>query len=69
MVGSIYHDTNDKIVTCVRDNEVFLDIHEVIDADVPQFRELLPCFLEEGANVITFLALEIHEDKGSNYSI
>ena len=34
-----------------------LDIHEVIHADTPQFRELLPAFLEERRYLVAFLAL------------
>lgn len=38
-------------------NEIFLDVHEVIDADSSKLRELLPAFLEECADAVAFLTL------------
>ena len=37
--------------------EAYLDVHEVINADTPQFRELLSTFLQETRNIVPFLAL------------
>jgi hypothetical protein len=40
------------------DNQVFFDVHQVIDANIPQLWELLSSLLEESADFIPFLALD-----------
>jgi hypothetical protein len=46
------------MMTHVRYYEVLLDVHQVVNADASQFRELLPALLQEGANGITLLTLK-----------
>jgi len=44
-------------MTYVRDNQIFFNVHEVVNADSSKLRELLPALLEEGSNLIPFLTL------------
>lgn len=41
----------------MRDDEVFLDVHQVVDAHALELWELAPAFGEERGNVVPFLAL------------
>lgn len=38
-------------------NQILLDIHQVVDADGSELGELLAAFLQEGGDIISFLAL------------
>ena len=44
-------------VTHVRDDQILLDVHEVVDRDGTQFRELLSTFFEELRDRVALLAL------------
>lgn len=48
----------------VRDDEILLDVHKVVDRDGPQFRELLSAFLEELRDRVALLALPGWRTKG-----
>ncbi len=52
---------DDEIVECVmmRDDQVFLDVHEIIDVDASEFGELLTGFFEKGGDLVAFLDLLI----------
>lgn len=41
----------------MRDDQVLLDVHQVVNARATELRKLLPAFLEEDSNVVALLAL------------
>lgn len=41
----------------MRNDQVLLDVHEVVDRDGPQLGELLPALVEELSNAVALLAL------------
>ena len=41
----------------LRDNQIFLDVHEIIDGDTPNLWELLASLGQHGPNLVSLLAL------------